>query len=54
LIVVIGVQAIQELEIAGRVGINLEGEVFPKRGGLSEGKKIIPMKEMVKKLRSED
>ncbi len=37
-------------EDAGASGVNLEDQVFPKRCGHMEGKKIIPMEEMVKKI----
>lgn len=39
-------------EEAGAAGINLEDQVFPKRCGHMDGKMVIPLEEMVGKLRA--
>ncbi len=46
------IRTIREFENAGAAGINLEDQIFPKRCGHLEGKEIIPMEEMVKKIES--
>lgn len=46
------IRTIQEFEAIGAAGINLEDQVFPKRCGHMEGKQIIPMEEMVCKIRA--
>ena len=43
---------IGELEAAGAAAIQFEDQVFPKRCGHMEGKKVIPAEEMVIKLRA--
>lgn len=43
---------VQAFEAAGAAGINLEDQVFPKRCGHMEGKEIISIEEMVKKIRA--
>ena len=46
------VHTVHELEAAGAAAIQLEDQVFPKRCGHMEGKKVIPAEEMVIKLRA--
>ncbi len=46
------IRTVQELERAGVAAIQLEDQVFPKRCGHMEGKKVIPANEMVVKLRA--
>ncbi len=46
------IRTIREFETAGAAGINLEDQVFPKRCGHMEGKRIVPLKEMVGKIRA--
>lgn len=43
---------VREFEAAGAAGINLEDQVMPKRCGHFTGKAVIPMREMVGKLRA--
>lgn len=43
---------IKNFEAAGAAGINLEDQVFPKRCGHMEGKAVIPLEEMVQKIRA--
>ena len=43
---------VQAFEAAGAAGINLEDQVFPKRCGHMDGKEVIPMEEMVQKIRA--
>lgn len=43
---------VREFEAAGAAGINLEDQVMPKRCGHFTGKAVIPMEEMVGKLRA--
>ena len=43
---------VREFEAAGAAGINLEDQVMPKRCGHFTGKAVIPMDEMVGKLRA--
>lgn len=43
-------RTVQEFERAGAAGLNLEDQVFPKRCGHMDGKEIIPLEEMVKKI----
>ncbi|MCL5039970.1 MAG: isocitrate lyase/PEP mutase family protein [Firmicutes bacterium] len=43
-------RTVREFEAAGVAGINLEDQVFPKRCGHMEGKEIIPLEEMIKKI----
>lgn len=43
---------VKRFEQAGCAGINLEDQVFPKRCGHMNGKQVIPMEEMVVKLRA--
>ncbi|MGE5483559.1 MAG: isocitrate lyase/PEP mutase family protein [Ignavibacteriales bacterium] len=43
---------VQTFEAAGAAGLNLEDQVFPKRCGHMEGKEVIPLEEMVKKIRA--
>lgn len=45
-------QTVRMLEAAGAAGVNLEDQVFPKRCGHMEGKQVIPMQEMVQKIRA--
>jgi len=44
------VHTVHELEAAGAAAIQFEDQVFPKRCGHMEGKKVIPAEEMVIKL----
>src|SRR5881275_3188667 len=46
------VRTVREFEQAGAAGILLEDQVAPKRCGHFEGKQIIPVEEMVLKLRA--
>jgi 2-methylisocitrate lyase-like PEP mutase family enzyme len=46
------IRTIREFEAAGAAGINLEDQVFPKRCGHMEGKRIVPLKEMTGKIRA--
>ncbi|MGI9116714.1 MAG: isocitrate lyase/PEP mutase family protein, partial [Gaiellales bacterium] len=46
------VHTVRELEAAGAAAIQFEDQVFPKRCGHMEGKKVIPAEEMVIKLRA--
>jgi len=46
------VHTVRELEAAGAAAIQFEDQVFPKRCGHMEGKKVIPAEEMVVKLRA--
>lgn len=43
---------VREFEAAGAAGINLEDQVMPKRYGHFTGKAVIPMEEMVGKVRA--
>ncbi|MCK0100684.1 isocitrate lyase/PEP mutase family protein [Pseudohalocynthiibacter sp. F2068] len=43
---------VREFEAAGAAGINLEDQVMPKRCGHFTGKAVIPMEEMIGKLRA--
>ena len=43
-------RCISELEAAGAAGLTIEDQIFAKRCGLTEGKRIIPRDAMVKKL----
>ena len=45
-------RATREFEAAGLAGMMIEDQVFPKRCGHFEGKKVIPAEEMVIKLRA--
>jgi 2-methylisocitrate lyase-like PEP mutase family enzyme len=44
-------RTVRELERAGAAAVQLEDQVFPKRCGHMEGKRVIPRDEMVRKLR---
>ncbi len=46
------IHTVRELEAAGAAAIQFEDQVFPKRCGHMEGKKVIPAAEMVVKLRA--
>jgi 2-methylisocitrate lyase-like PEP mutase family enzyme len=46
------IHTVLELETAGAAAIQFEDQVFPKRCGHMEGKKVIPAEEMVIKLRA--
>lgn len=46
------IHTVHELEAAGAAAIQFEDQVFPKRCGHMEGKKVIPAEEMVVKLRA--
>jgi 2,3-dimethylmalate lyase len=43
---------VKYFEEAGAAGINLEDQVFPKRCGHLDGKQVIPMEEMVLKIKA--
>lgn len=43
---------VKRFEQAGCAGINLEDQVFPKRCGHMDGKQVIPMDEMIVKVRA--
>ncbi|HJS97230.1 MAG TPA: isocitrate lyase/phosphoenolpyruvate mutase family protein [Solirubrobacteraceae bacterium] len=45
-------RAVQELERAGAAAVQIEDQVFPKRCGHMEGKRVIPRDEMVLKVRA--
>ncbi len=45
-------RTIREFEAAGAAGINIEDQVFPKRCGHMDGKEVIPLEEMVKKIQA--
>lgn len=44
------IRTVKELESAGASAIQMEDQVFPKRAGLTLGRKVISAKEMIKKL----
>lgn len=46
------IRTIQEFEDCGCAGINLEDQVWPKRCGHMSGKEVIPMEEMVQKIKA--
>ena len=46
------VRTVRVLERAGAAGIQIEDQVFPKRCGHFEGKAVIPLEEMVQKVRA--
>jgi methylisocitrate lyase len=46
------VRAVQEFEQAGLAGIHLEDQLAPKRCGHLDGKQVIPVVEMAKKIRA--
>ena len=46
------VRTVQEFEDCGCAGMNLEDQVWPKRCGHMSGKEIIPMEEMVQKVKA--
>jgi 2-methylisocitrate lyase-like PEP mutase family enzyme len=46
------IRTIREFETAGAAGINLEDQMFPKRCGHMEGKRVVPMGEMVGKIKA--
>lgn len=43
---------VQRFEQAGAAGINLEDQIFPKRCGHMDGKQVIPLEEMVQKIKA--
>jgi methylisocitrate lyase len=45
-------RTVREYETAGVAGIHLEDQVFPKKCGHMEGKALIPLEEMVGKIRA--
>lgn len=45
-------RTVQEYERAGVAAIHIEDQVWPKRCGHMEGKRVIPMEEMVQKVRA--
>lgn len=46
------VRTIRDFEKAGAAGINLEDQVWPKRCGHMSGKEVIPLEEMVNKIKA--
>lgn len=46
------IRTVQEYERGGIAAIQLEDQVFPKRCGHMEGKELIPMEEMIAKVRA--
>lgn len=46
------IRTVQEFEDAGCAGINLEDQIWPKRCGHMSGKEVIPMDEMVAKIKA--
>ena len=46
------VRTVQEFEDCGCAGVNLEDQVWPKRCGHMAGKEVIPMEEMVQKVKA--
>lgn len=46
------VRTVQEYEHAGAAGVQFEDQVFPKRCGHMEGKRVVPAEEMEVKLRA--
>ena len=45
-------ETIKKLEVAGAMGIHLEDQIFPKRCGHRPGKEVIPVDEMVLKIKN--
>lgn len=45
-------RTVREYEAAGVAGIHLEDQIFPKKCGHMEGKEVIPLDEMVGKIRA--
>jgi methylisocitrate lyase len=45
-------RTVREYEAAGAAGLHIEDQVFPKRCGHMEGKAVIPLEEMVGKIRA--
>src|SRR5579875_3465951 len=45
-------RTVREYERAGVAGLHLEDQVWPKKCGHMEGKQVIPMEEMVQKVRA--
>ena len=45
-------RSVREFERAGIAGIHIEDQLWPKRCGHFEGKSVIPMEEMVQKIRA--
>ena len=45
-------RTVQEFQLAGVSGIHIEDQVMPKRCGHVEGKEVIPMEEMMGKIRA--
>ena len=46
------IRTIEEFEDAGAAAIHIEDQIWPKRCGFLEGKQVIPLKEMVQKVRA--
>ena len=46
------IRTVHEYESAGAAALHLEDQVWPKRCGFFEGKEVIPLEEMVPKLRA--
>lgn len=46
------IRTVREFEDCGCAGVNLEDQVWPKRCGHMSGKEVIPMEEMVEKIRA--
>ena len=45
-------RTVREMELAGVAGMFIEDQVFPKRCGHMEGKQVIPIEEMVAKIKA--
>ena len=46
------IRAVQEYQAAGVAAIHIEDQVFPKRCGFLQGKEVIPVNQMVQKLKA--
>jgi 2-methylisocitrate lyase-like PEP mutase family enzyme len=46
------IRTVEEYEDAGAAAIHIEDQIWPKRCGFLEGKQVIPLKEMVEKVRA--
>jgi 2-methylisocitrate lyase-like PEP mutase family enzyme len=44
------IRTVKELESAGASAVQMEDQVFPKRAGLTLGRQVIPIEQMIKKL----
>jgi 2-methylisocitrate lyase-like PEP mutase family enzyme len=46
------IRTVEEFEDAGAASIHIEDQIWPKRCGFLEGKQVIPLEEMVQKVRA--